>query len=183
MTKPTKQQVAQGKARAGGNNPIKVTNSGLKKLGKAALVAATMTPVGRAAKVIKTEAIMAKAGFNAAAKESVRKQVARDAFARKNPGKLMSADKVSSNSVKVISKEHSRDIPVKTLGGKTINQAIDKIKKDMREISREKSSPISHVKVKPAAKKAVTKKTPADKKPTKKQINEHYRELNNQWNH
>jgi hypothetical protein len=50
---------------------------------------ASVTPVGRIAKTIKTEATMAKAGFNAAAKTSVRKQVARDAFAKKNPGKLM----------------------------------------------------------------------------------------------
>ena len=55
-TKPTKQQVAQAKARAGGNNPIKVTNSGLKKLGSAALLAASFTPVGRAAKVAATVA-------------------------------------------------------------------------------------------------------------------------------
>lgn len=51
MATPTKQQVAQAKVRAGGNNPIKVTNSGLKKLGTAAITAATFTPVGRSAKV------------------------------------------------------------------------------------------------------------------------------------
>ena len=49
--KPTKQQIAQGKARAGGNNPINVTNAGLKKLGSAALIAASFTPAGRAVKV------------------------------------------------------------------------------------------------------------------------------------
>ena len=47
----TKQQIAQAKARAGGNNSVKVTNKGLKKLGSAALVAASFTPVGRGAKV------------------------------------------------------------------------------------------------------------------------------------
>ena len=35
--KPTKQQIAQGKLRSGGNNPIKVTDSGLKKLRNAAV--------------------------------------------------------------------------------------------------------------------------------------------------
>jgi hypothetical protein len=54
VQKPTKQQIAQAKARAGGNNPIKVTNAGLKKLGSAALIAASFTPVGRAAKIATT---------------------------------------------------------------------------------------------------------------------------------
>ena len=49
-TKPTKQQVAQAKARAGGNNPVKVTNAGLKKLGSAAVIAASFTPAGRVAR-------------------------------------------------------------------------------------------------------------------------------------
>ena len=60
-TKPTKQQVAQAKARAGGNNPVKVTNKGLKKLGGAALIAASFTPVGRVAKVVKTVSTAKKA--------------------------------------------------------------------------------------------------------------------------
>jgi hypothetical protein len=60
-TKPTKQQVAQGKARAGGNNPIKVTDAGLKKLGKAAVTAATLLPAGRAVKVAATATKAAKA--------------------------------------------------------------------------------------------------------------------------
>jgi len=34
---PTKQQEEQAKLRAGGNNPIKVTNAGLKRLGEAAV--------------------------------------------------------------------------------------------------------------------------------------------------
>jgi hypothetical protein len=38
-SKPTKQQIAQAKARAGGNDPIKVTNAGLKRLGNATLQA------------------------------------------------------------------------------------------------------------------------------------------------
>jgi len=60
-TKPTKQQVAQAKARAGGNNPVKVTNAGLKKLGGAALIAASMTPAGRGAKIAVTAAKAVKA--------------------------------------------------------------------------------------------------------------------------
>jgi hypothetical protein len=53
MAKPTKQQVAQGKARAGGNNPIKVTNAGLKKLGQVAVVAGVnLIPTGRAASTV-----------------------------------------------------------------------------------------------------------------------------------
>jgi hypothetical protein len=63
--KPTKQQIAQAKARAGGNNPIKVTNSGLKKLGSAALIAASFTPAGRAVKLGRTVAgIAGKGGKN-----------------------------------------------------------------------------------------------------------------------
>lgn len=57
--KPTSQQIAQGKARAGGNNPIKVTDAGLKKLGKVAVTAATMLPAGRA---VKAASVIAKAG-------------------------------------------------------------------------------------------------------------------------
>jgi hypothetical protein len=57
-TKPTKQQVAQAKARAGGNNPVKVTDAGLKKLGSAAVLAASLTPSGRAA--VKTAGAIAK---------------------------------------------------------------------------------------------------------------------------
>ena len=65
--KPTAQQRAQAKARAGGNNPIIVTNKGLKKLGKAALVAASFTPTGRlAAGAIKASRTTGIAGFGAA---------------------------------------------------------------------------------------------------------------------
>jgi hypothetical protein len=60
--KPTKQQIAQAKARAGGNNPINVTNAGLKKLGSAAVIAASMTPVGRG---IKAASMVAKAASTA----------------------------------------------------------------------------------------------------------------------
>ena len=71
-TKPTKQQAAQAKARAGGNNPIKVTNKGLKKLGSAALIAASLTPVGRGVKAASIAAKpIAAAARNAAGKKVV----------------------------------------------------------------------------------------------------------------
>ena len=103
--KPTKQQIAQAKARAGGNNPVKVTNAGLKKLGQAAVIAASFTPVGRvakgaatAAKAIKAEATMAKAGWNTAAKANYRAQVKREANAvAKNSVKTKPAAKPVGN--------------------------------------------------------------------------------------
>ena len=58
-TKPTKQQVAQAKARAGGNNPVKVTNAELKKLASGALIAASFIPVGRGVKAAGTAAKVA----------------------------------------------------------------------------------------------------------------------------
>ena len=54
--KPTAQQKAQAKARAGGNNPIKVTKAGVKRLGQAALIAASITPAGRGVKAATTVA-------------------------------------------------------------------------------------------------------------------------------
>lgn len=71
-TKPTKQQVAQAKARAGGNNPVKVTNAGLKKLGSAAVTAATFVPAGRAVKVAVTAAKAAKGAKAAKTAKSAR---------------------------------------------------------------------------------------------------------------
>jgi hypothetical protein len=71
-TKPTKQQIAQAKARAGGNNPVKVTNAGLKKLGSAAVIAASFTPVGRVAKVAATVAKASKAAKTAKVAKSFR---------------------------------------------------------------------------------------------------------------
>lgn len=81
-TKPTKQQIAQAKARAGGNNPIKVTNKGLKKLGSAAVIAASFTPVGRAAKAVSTATKMAKTvnarkKFNAATEKRIADNIAK----------------------------------------------------------------------------------------------------------
>ena len=75
-TKPTKQQLAQSKTRAGGNNPIKVTSSGLKKLGTAAAIAASLTPVGRGIKAVGIAGKMAKTvdarrKFNAATEKRI----------------------------------------------------------------------------------------------------------------
>ncbi len=69
--KPTKQQIAQAKARAGGNNPINVTNAGLKKLGSAAVIAASMTPVGRGIKTAAT-AVKAATKVSSAARANAR---------------------------------------------------------------------------------------------------------------
>jgi hypothetical protein len=92
-TKPTKQQVAQAKARAGGNNPVKVTNAGLKRLGGAAVIAASMTPVGRGAKIAVTAAKAAKAAktANTAAKA---KEVAKTAKIASNSVKTRPEDKI-----------------------------------------------------------------------------------------
>jgi small-conductance mechanosensitive channel len=70
--KPTKQQIEQAKARAGGNNPIKVTNAGLKKFGSAAVVAASLTPVGRAAK---TAGTVAKAAAKVVGKQTTKQAI------------------------------------------------------------------------------------------------------------
>jgi hypothetical protein len=70
-TKPTKQQIAQAKARAGGNNPVKVTNAELKKLGSGALIAASFTPAGRAVKTAAT-AVKAASKASSAARANTR---------------------------------------------------------------------------------------------------------------
>jgi hypothetical protein len=122
-TKPTKQQVAQAKARAGGNNPVKVTNAGLKKLGSAAVIAASFTPAGRVArgvatvaKAAKAEGVMAKAGWNAAAKTNYRAQVKREATANarglKAANKPTKASKTFIGSNKNLSPSVRREIIV-----------------------------------------------------------------------
>ena len=57
-TKPTKQQVAQGKARAGGNNPVNVTNAELKKLATGVVTAVSLVAPGAA---IRDAVLLAKA--------------------------------------------------------------------------------------------------------------------------
>jgi hypothetical protein len=91
--KPTKQQVAQAKARAGGNNPIKVTDAGLKKLGKAAVTAATFVPAGRAVKVAVTAAKAVKAG-------SAARATARGLKAAQGPSLAKGAAKTAASSGK-----------------------------------------------------------------------------------
>lgn len=85
-TKPTKQQIAQAKARAGGNNPVKVTNAGLKKLGGAAVIIASMTPAGRGVKAVSTAANVAKRAkiMSNAAKKAEAIKIAKTAA--KKPG-------------------------------------------------------------------------------------------------
>ena len=46
--KPTKQQIAQGKARAGGNNAVNVTNADLKKLANGVAIAVSLAAPGAA---------------------------------------------------------------------------------------------------------------------------------------
>ena len=70
--KPTAQQKAQAKARAGGNDPIKVTKAGVKRLGQGALIAASLTPVGRGVKV----ASMAVKAGKAARAASIAQKIA-----------------------------------------------------------------------------------------------------------
>ena len=69
--KPTVQQAAQAKARAGGNNPIKVTNAGVKRLGQAALIAASITPAGRGVKAA-SMAVKAASKVGSAARANAR---------------------------------------------------------------------------------------------------------------
>jgi hypothetical protein len=96
--KPTKQQVAQAKARAGGNNPIKVTNAGLKKLGEAAVIAASFAPAGRAVKAV---ASTGKAVRRIQAKQMVkRNKQAVNMLA--DIQQKVKAEKIAKNSVKVV---------------------------------------------------------------------------------
>jgi hypothetical protein len=102
-TKPTKQQIAQAKARAGGNNPVKVTNAGLKKLGSAAVIAASFTPAGRAAKtagtVAKAVASSPKIVRKIQAKQMV-KQTKKAVNTIADIQQKVKAEKIAKNSVK-----------------------------------------------------------------------------------
>ena len=70
--KPTAQQKAQAKARAGGNDAIKVTKAGVKRLGKAALIAGSLTPAGRGVKAASMAVKAVKAAKSAKAVKSSR---------------------------------------------------------------------------------------------------------------
>jgi hypothetical protein len=108
MAKPTKQQVAQAKARAGGNNPIKVTDAGLKRLGKAALTAATIAAPGAAG--AKIGAVAGKALLRSIAKEA-RPAAIKAANKARGSGKMVNPKAPSGDKVKTAPK---RDVVVKT---------------------------------------------------------------------
>lgn len=101
--KPTKQQVAQAKARAGGNNPVKVTNAELKKLGSGALIAASFIPAGRVVKGVATAANAAKAAKAAkAAGQYTAKQKA--TLAKATASSKKTAAKIEKRAMKNIDK-------------------------------------------------------------------------------
>jgi hypothetical protein len=108
MAKPTKQQVAQAKARAGGNNPIKVTDAGLKKLGKVALEAAMIAAPGGAGAKIGT--VAGKALLRSIAKEA-RPAALKAANKARGAGKQVNPKAPSGNKTKTAPK---RDVVVKT---------------------------------------------------------------------
>jgi hypothetical protein len=108
MAKPTKQQVAQAKARAGGNNPIKVTDAGLKKLGKVALEAAMIAAPGGAGAKIGT--VAGKALLRSIAKEA-RPAAIKAANKARGSGKMVNPKAPSGDKVKTAPK---RDVVVKT---------------------------------------------------------------------
>jgi len=93
----TKQQIEQGKLRAGGNNPVKVTKAGVKRLGQAALIAASFTPIGRTAKVA---GIIAKPISKVIQARSVKNtKVVVEKIAKMQ--EKAKAEKIASNSVKL----------------------------------------------------------------------------------
>jgi hypothetical protein len=108
MAKPTKQQVAQAKARAGGNNPIKVTDAGLKKLGKVALEAAMIAAPGGAGAKIGT--VAGKALLRSIAKDA-RPAAIKAANKARGSGKMVNPKAPSGDKVKTAPK---RDVVVKT---------------------------------------------------------------------
>lgn len=116
--KPTKQQIAQAKARAGGNNPVKVTNAGLKKLGSAAVIAASLTPAGRVVKgaQIAKASIAAARGTGTAKKiTAAEKTMAKDIknFAKKTkPGTVSKMlDKLPLEEKRAYSQALRKSIP------------------------------------------------------------------------
>ena len=105
VTKPTKQQIEQGKARAGGNNPVKVTKAGVKRLGQAALIAASLTPIGRTAKIA---GIIAKPISKVIQAKSVKNtKVVVEKIAKMQ--EKARAERIASNSVKL--KPAAKQIP------------------------------------------------------------------------
>ena len=144
-TKPTKQQVAQAKARAGGNNPIKVTNAGLKKLGGAAVLAASMTPVGR---VVRTAATVAKVGsaarasakgLKAAQGASLAKGAAKTAASSGKYERNITNITAKANMEKGLSKKESYAKAAKTMDTRK-SMAMDESKKILARAAAEKKA-------------------------------------------
>lgn len=131
-TKPTKQQIAQAKARAGGNNPVKVTNAGLKKLGNAALMAASFTPVGRVAKVAsavsklgkakKVTRVLAEPKSGIRVKTAARKPAPTSVLARKPSSSISAVKKVARKTAPKTGLETRGTKPTKI---ERINRARD----------------------------------------------------------
>jgi hypothetical protein len=144
-TKPTKQQIAQAKARAGGNNPVKVTNAGLKKLGGAAVIIASMTPAGRGVKAVSTAA-----------------NVAKRAKIMSNAAKKAEANKIA----KTIAKKPEPSVKVVPARGKSYNKAANQkeaerlARKPMPKGQRTSARPDSEV-AKIKISKNVTARVPA----------------------
>ena len=146
-TKPTKQQVAQAKARAGGNNPVKVTNAGLKKLGSAALIAASLTPAGRAVKTAATVAKVGSAarasarGLKAAQGPSLAKGAAKIAAGSgKNERKITNIT-AKANMEKGLSRKESYTKAAKTMDIRR-SMSIDESKKILARAAAEKKAAI-----------------------------------------
>ena len=123
--KPTKQQIAQAKARAGGNNPIKVTDAGLKKLGSAAVIAASFTPVGRAAK---TAGTVAKAV--ASSPKIVRKIQGKQMVARTKKAVNAVADIQQKVKAETIAKNSVKTKPAMTAKDRAAKNSTAKAKAD-----------------------------------------------------
>jgi hypothetical protein len=126
--KPSKQQVAQAKARAGGNNPIKVTKSGVKRLGKAALIAASLTPVGRGVKIAAT----AKGAVKAAALSGRVKNAAKAAASSGKYERNIVNIRAEANMKKGFSRKESYAKAAKTMDAQ---RSID-IKKSKEILAR-----------------------------------------------
>jgi hypothetical protein len=124
-TKPTKQQIAQAKARAGGNNPVKVTNAGLKKLGGAALIAASMTPAGRAVKAATSTRGIIKVATKVAGKKVVGKALDK-AAGKSVVSAAKSFTKEAAREKQIIAKLDKAHPKAQAKAQKIINKAVKK---------------------------------------------------------
>ena len=124
-TKPNKQQVAQAKARAGGNNPVKVTNAGLKKLGGAAVIAASMTPAGRAVKAATSARGIVKAATKVVGKKAVGKALNK-AAGKSIVSEAKNITKQSAKEKQIIAKLDKAHPKAQAKAQKIIDKAIKK---------------------------------------------------------